>query len=136
MTSAAGRARGRFLLPLLIGDVVTVTLFTALGMLEHRTVAGFSSVLVTATPFLIAWIAVGLWLGVFWERAVTTVGIAVRSILLPWILTVPIALQLRTLMLQRGAPISFALVVLGLGGMFLIGWRIIYTVLRRKPKSA
>lgn len=123
-------------MPLLIGDVVTVTLFTALGMLEHRTVAGFSSVLVTATPFLIAWIAVGLWLGVFWERAVTTVGIAVRSILLPWILTVPIALQLRTLMLQRGAPISFALVVLGLGGMFLIGWRIIYTVLRRKPKSA
>jgi len=125
----ARRPRGRFVTPLFIGDLVAVTLFTAFGMLEHRTLAGFGSVVVTATPFLIAWIAVGLWLGVFWERAVTSVGVAVRSILLPWVLAIPIAMQIRTLMLKRGAPIQFALVAMALGGLFLIAWRILYTLL-------
>lgn len=59
-------------------------------------------------------------------------GVAVRSILLPWVLAIPIAMQIRTLMLKRGAPIQFALVAMALGGLFLIAWRILYTLLRQR----
>jgi len=129
-STSPGSKRGSFLPSLFIGDAVTVIIFTLLGMIEHGTTAGMLSVLVTATPFLIAWIGVGLWLGVFWEHAVTGIGTAMRRILVPWVLSIPIAMQLRVLLLGRGAPLAFALVSLALGGICLIVWRTLYTWIR------
>ncbi|MBO2521356.1 MAG: DUF3054 domain-containing protein [Clostridia bacterium] len=132
MTRALGGTRGRFLPSLFLGDLVVVIIFTLLGMIEHGTARGALSVLITAVPFLIAWVAIGLWLGVFWERAVTGVGPAVRSAALAWLLTIPIAMQLRVLLLQRGAPLLFAVVAFLLGAACLIAWRVAYTLLRRR----
>ncbi len=107
MTRALGGTRGRFLPSLFLGDLVVVIIFTLLGMIEHGTARGALSVLITAVPFLIAWVAIGLWLGVFWERAVTGVGPAVRSAALAWLLTIPIAMQLRVLLLQQRRAAAF-----------------------------
>lgn len=135
MAHRVATRRGSFLPWLFAGDLVAVTVFTMLGMMEHGTLGGPGSVLITAIPFLIAWIGVGLWLGVFWERAISGIGQAVRSILLPWVLSIPIAMQLRVLLLGRGANWVFALVAMALGGVCLIAWRIVYTWARRRSST-
>lgn len=136
MAGLSAAKRGKFLPWLFAGDIVAVTVFTLLGMISHGTLAGAASVLVTAAPFLLAWTGVGLWLGVFWERAVTGIGQAIKSILLPWVLATPIAMQLRVLLLGRGAPLAFVLTSLALGGACLIVWRILYTWARLRSKGA
>src|SRR5690606_23661784 len=98
MRTRARRDRGRFLPSLLAGDLIVLILFNAQGMVEHQTISGAISVLVTSAPTLLAWVAIGLWLGAFWERSVASLGVTLRSALLTWILTVPIAMQLRVLL--------------------------------------
>lgn len=132
MQTRTKRNRGRFLPSLFIGDLIVLVLFNAHGMASHQTISGFSSIIVTSAPILIAWIAIGLWLGVFWERAVTSVGAALRSVILPWLLAVPIAMQLRMLLLQRGAPLIFAAVFFTGGTVYFMVWRILYTLVSGK----
>lgn len=124
--------RGRFLPSLLIGDVIVLILFTLHGMAEHQTVRGFGSVLVTAIPTLIPWIGIGLWLGLFRERSVSSRHVALTKTLLAWALTVPISMQLRVLLLQRGVQITFALVFFTFGTIYLLLWRLGYTLVKTR----
>lgn len=126
----------RLHLPLLVGDLIAIVVFTAVGMAEHRQPLGVIAVLVTAVPFLIVWPLVSFWLGALRLQSVETIIKSVTSIIFPWILTMPIALQLRVLLLKRGAPIIFALVAFISGWFFLAAWRIIYSIISAKKKAA
>lgn len=127
--------RGRFLPSLLIGDIVVLILFTVHGMAEHQTIRGFGSILVTAFPTLITWLAIGMWFGLFWERSVSTWGVALTRTLLAWVLTVPVSLQLRVLLLQRGAQLIFALVFFTFGTVYLLLWRTAYTWVKTRRST-
>lgn len=93
-------------------------------MVSHQTFAGPGSVLPTAAPFAIAWTAVGFLLGAFRPPAVSSPGAAARSLLWPWLLTIPVSLVLRALLLGRDAPLAFGIVAFFLGGAFLLAWRV------------
>ncbi len=53
---------------------------------------------------------------------------------LAWVIAAPIGLVLRMLWLGRGGiPIPFLLVTLAAGGLFLLGWRLIFWLLFLRP---
>lgn len=124
--------RGRFLPSLLIGDIIVLILFNAHGMASHQTISGVGSIFITSIPTLIAWLGIGLWLGLFWERSVAGWQAALSRTLLAWVLTVPIKMQLRVLLLQRGASWIFALVFFTGGAVYLLLWRTLYTLAKQK----
>lgn len=117
----------RFHLPLFIGDLIMILLFTALGMVEHGTGPTIGRVMITAISLVVTWSLIALWLGAFRQSSSKSVKTAFKTILLPWLLTVPLGLQLRVLILHRAAPMSFALVTFIVGGFLLAIWRITYT---------
>ena len=134
--AAAGRAAAKGVVPaLMAGDAVSFVVFSALGRAEHQTGLAPLQILFTALPFLIAWFPVALWLKAFQPRAVASVWAAVKSVFLPWLLTWPLALQLRALILDRNIPFSFAAVVFAMNLALLALWRGSYAFFRQRRRA-
>jgi len=108
---------------LFIGDLIVLLVFVGLGMTSHRTWDGPWSLLPTALPFALAWVAWGLVVGAFRPAALRSPGAAIARGLFAWVLTVPTGLLLRVLILNRGPSLIFGLVAFTLGGMMLVAWR-------------
>jgi hypothetical protein len=117
---------------LIVGDAAAFLLFAGLGRDQHHESAGLFSVVVTATPFLVAWFAVAWPTGAL-DRAWSHLGIrSLRKVCLVWLAAWPIALMLRAVLQGRGIPLSFDLVALIVNALFLLGWRGVYLVLAGK----
>jgi hypothetical protein len=106
-------------------DVAALLLFAAIGRQNHGESNPLSAILTTALPFIIAWSLVGWVAGQLhrrpgwqwiWQSAVAN------------IIASGIGLGIRALWLQRGIPLSFALVALGVTTLFLLLVRIIYSL--------
>jgi hypothetical protein len=110
-------------------DVAVLLLFAAIGRQNHGESNPLSAIISTALPFVIAWSLVGWaakqiqprprWQWI-WQSALTN------------IVACALGLGLRALWLQRGIPLSFALVTLAVTTLFLIMVRVAYSV-RRTP---
>lgn len=110
-------------------DVAVLLLFAAIGRQNHGESNPLSAIIGTALPFIIAWSLVG-WVAKqiqprprwqwIWQSALAN------------IVACALGLGLRALWLQRGIPLSFALVALAVTTLFLIVVRIAYSV-RRTP---
>ncbi len=125
---------------LVVGDLIALTAFVLVGQADHNTVnaanpllGALPNVLSLAVPWLIiAWI-----LGAFPRDTLQLKSFLGRS-LVAWLAAVPVGLVVRMLWLGRGGiPIMFLLVTLAAGGLFLLGWRLLYgLVFRGRPDSA
>lgn len=135
---------------LAIGDLVALLLFVLLGQADHATLAAdnpifhtLRNVVALAAPWLIvAWLLRAYPRGGQEQGAPSLPGFLGRSAL-AWVIAAPIGLFIRMLWLGRGGiPIPFLVVTLLAGGLFLLGWRLIYWLvfLRRlqpgRPSSA
>lgn len=111
---------------LIIGDIVAILLFATLGRAEHQTGLAPADVVGTALPFLISWFALAIPLGALRADAVQSPGRAAAKAATTWACAWPLGLLLRSLILSRGIPLTFALVVFAVNALLLIGWRTLY----------
>lgn len=109
----------------LIGDVLVVTLFVAVGMIQHGTPLTSQNLILVGWPFvtglLLGHLAIRSWKAPFslWPH-----GIFV------WAITVAGAMALRTL-LSQGTETSFVIVTAVVTGVLMLGWRALAMYLTR-----
>ncbi|OJX72524.1 DUF3054 domain-containing protein [Leifsonia sp. 71-9] len=100
-------------------DVAFVLIFVLVGRRSHGETAGFTGLMTTLWPFLVALIAG--WLVTWaWRRpfAVVWPGIPI------WLMTVALGMLIRTSAGQGVQP-SFIAVAFVVLGVFLVGWRLV-----------
>jgi hypothetical protein len=111
---------------LLAGDWLVLLLFVLIGQRDHgMNIAGslpslFTTTLAVAIPWSVAaWLlgALRAPVGMMWQ---TWLGRVVAA----WLIAAPLGLILRALWRgQASIPVPFMLVMIGLGGLFVVGWR-------------
>lgn len=114
----------------LVVDVLLIVLFASLGRRTHASGMDPVGILWTALPFLIAWAVATLATRRSWAR-LWPAGVVV------WLVTVAGGLLLRVLFGDTAA-FSFQLVTAGVLGAFLLGRRLVTTLLLRpgrRPRS-
>jgi hypothetical protein len=123
------------------GDLAAFLLFAAIGRSSHGQAAGLDALLQvagTAAPFLAGWLIVAPALGAYGPRTVGGMRPMLARTALTWLAAWPLGLGLRALALQRGIPISFALVTLVTVLAILMAWRGAFALLeaRRSPSAS
>jgi hypothetical protein len=127
---------------LVVGDAVSFLVFAAVGRSSHGEAAGLDALLqvaATAAPFALGWWLVAPFVGAYRMRQEEAQGWAARlpssfllRTLLAWVLALPVGLGLRALFLQRGIPLSFAIVTFIANTILLLGWRGVFLWLWRR----
>lgn len=116
--------------PLLaILDAALIVLFALLGRTEHEHGLGLGGILLTALPFLIAYVI----MTVVSKPRVTINKIWPTGILV-WLGTVAVGMALRILM-GKTAAISFVMVTLVVLAVFLLGRRVVATMIARRSQK-
>jgi hypothetical protein len=116
---------------LVAGDLLALLAFVLVGQADHQTLNA-ANPLLGALPNVVP--VAGAWLALaFLLRAYPRAGDRPRLApflgrsALAWVIAAPIGLFIRMLWLDRGGiPIPFLLVTLAVGGLFLLGWRLIF----------
>jgi hypothetical protein len=151
------RSLSRFApLILLVGDLIAVVAFVAVGQEDHGLVNEANpvlGVLLTAGEFGVPWLIAGLLLGAFRTGDHVGAGLApaqgdhplrfatgifgkgrpyasllARS-LNTWLVAAPIGILIRSYALGRAViPTVFLVATLGFGGMFVLGWRALFAL--------
>jgi len=120
---------------LLVGDWLVLLLFVFIGQRDHgmSVVGALPSLLTTALALGLPW-TVAAWAlralrppaGAGWRPWLGRVAAA-------WFIAAPLGLVLRALLRdQASIALPFMMVVLGLGGVFVVGWRAAYYWLRMR----
>lgn len=117
--------------PIAIGDIVFLLAFLTIGALQHNPAEYLlENPLVwggIVTPFLLGWVLAAPIIGAYspgaGESAKASIPLAIRS----WILAAVIGMALRySPLFSGGFAITFAVVMLVGGTVFLGGWRFLY----------
>ncbi len=112
-------------------DAALVVLFAAIGRRSHAESGAVLGVLLTAWPFLAGTVA-GWVVAVAWRRRAP---LGVRDGIPVWVCAVAVGMLLRV---ATGAGTAFSFVVVAtvvLGG-FLLGWRALAALVRRRRPAA
>ncbi len=116
---------------LYLGDVLVILLFAIIGRQSHNLATGIrgaGATLLTAAPFLVAWLLVGSFLGAFRPLAWANLRSTLRATLLAFIPAYIVGVILRTLLLGRLSPPAFYLVTAGILASMLLIWRLLHTL--------
>jgi hypothetical protein len=131
---------------LLVGDLIAVVVFVVVGQRDHNLVNEANpalGVLLTTGEFALPWAVAGWLLGAFprgdWETIKVAPTLA-RS-LNTWLVSAPIGVLVRSYVLGRVViPTVFLVATLGFGGLFVLGWRVVFALvwwrLDRNPRAA
>jgi hypothetical protein len=125
---------------LVAGDVIALLLFVGIGQRDHEMVNPenpIGGLLMTAVDFVIPWLVVGWLVGAFAPASRETnsqetfLSVGGRAIIVralnAWLIAAPLAVLLRAAVLGRSIiPTIFLVVVMGLGGAFVLGWRLLF----------
>lgn len=119
---------------LAVGDLTAIGVFVAAGLVSH----GYSDLpahagrfVGTFVPFAVGWIVVAVAGNLYTRDSVANVRNAVSRTVLAWGLGVLIAQALRSTSTFPGnAAVTFALVAFAVGGVLLVTWRLLVTVVR------
>lgn len=123
---------------LLLGDAAVLVLFAITGRRTHEEAVGLAAageVLMTAAPFVLAWVVATLALGAVSHERTASMGSMVRWTLVAWVLAAPLAMLFRALLLGRPSPLSFYLVAGAVPLALLLGWRLAFSLLERRAGS-
>lgn len=117
----------------LVGDLLVVLLFVAIGMIQHGTPLTLQNVFLVGWPFalgvLLGHLAIRAWRAPFrlWPHGVFV-----------WAITVATTMALRTLF-SAGTEVSFIIVTAAVTGVLMLGWRaaaLYFTRAERAPRPA
>ena len=117
---------------LAVGDVLALTGFVAAGQAQHtggNPLADPVDLIGALAPFLIGWLVVALIGGLYTDDALVSPRRMLSWTVPAWILGATIALALRATSLFPGSINGlFPVVALAVGGILVIGWRILAAV--------
>ena len=118
-------------LPLALGlDTFSVVLFVAVGRREHDRDSAIAGLIATAAPFLIALAVAWLVLRAWRRPTEWRIGVGICAI------TVAAGMVLRHLVFGDGTATSFVIVTTLFLTLFLVGWRLAYTLAERRSQPA
>lgn len=117
---------------LLIGDLLILLVFSAVGRISHSMIPDLSSVINTTIPFAVAWLAVGALTGIFKPASVEGVGRAFKTTLLTLVIAGPLGVLLRSLLLGKLPFYTFWFFGPFNLSWFMIPWRLLYAYFRKK----
>ncbi len=107
-------------------DTFAVVLFVAIGRREHERDSAISGLITTAAPFVIAlaiaWLVLRAW------RRPTDLATGVGV----WAIVVAAGMVLRNVVFDDGTATSFIIVATLFLGLFIVGWRAVFTLLERR----
>ena len=116
------------------GDLLALLAFVLAGQADHNTIDTANPLLgalPNVVPLAGTWLVVAFLLRAFPKgTARPRLPAFLGRSALAWVIAAPIGLVLRMLWLDRGGiPIPFLLVTLAAGGLFLLGWRLVFWLL-------
>jgi hypothetical protein len=121
--------------PIAVGDILALLVFLFLGTLQHSTLEALRAeptiYLLAAGPFVLGWLVCAPLVGAYspggGSAPNSSIPLAIRS----WIPAVIVGMAVRVFALpSRGAAVTFAVVMLVGGTVFLSAWRFLYFKLR------
>lgn len=111
-------------LKLALGDVAMIALFVLIGEIRHAGSLGGG--VRTFGQFLVGWLLVSVVAGVYSPKALENRRRAVVQVVAAWMLAAIIGQLVRLVMTPGGVvQLSFVLVSIGFGGLFLGIWRFV-----------
>jgi hypothetical protein len=117
-------------LAVLVGDLVVLFAFVAVGQYTH----GYffwefpARTAVVLSPFVVAWLSVAVPAGLFRKRTLTSYRLTVLSLVPAWVCASILSAGVRrTALIPGNAPLSFLLVNLVFGTLFVGTWRLLAT---------
>lgn len=115
-------AVSRITLVLAVGDMLLITLFVAMGEIQHggTVAAGIR----TFSQFFGAWIVVATLTGAYAPDALETPRYAARIALVSWVLAALLGQLIRSDMRNAGIAPAFLVVSLVVGVVLLVPWRV------------
>ena len=122
------------LLALFLGDLVTLTIFAAVGRSSHSMAVSegpLLDVLNTAAPFMLAWLLSGIAVGLYSGKALFPLGRVLLRTLVTGLIAGPLAVALRAIWLGRPINWIFVLVATGTSTLMMLVWRVAWSRLRR-----
>lgn len=111
---------------LLAGDFITLLLFVFIGQRDHdmSILGSLPSLITTTLAVAVPWTAAAWLMGALRHPAGQVWPAWFGRVLAAWLIAAPLGLVLRALLRgQASIPVPFILVMLGLGGLFMLGWR-------------
>lgn len=117
------------------GDVLAVVAMIAAGLYRHSILAWELPMHTarTAAPFLIPWIIIAPLAGAYREEIFSKFGATMLFAGGAWIVAAVLGSQLRaTVYFPGNAPLSFVLVTIAFGLLFLLAWRLAVVIYRRR----
>lgn len=129
-TTTRGIAKGAVVL--LAGDWMALALFVFLGQVDHDVVDVGRWLMQTAV-FAAPWTVVALILRAHQLPRGSTLRAFLPRSLLAWLVAAPLGLILRAVVQgQVTIVVAFMLVTMGVGGLFLLGWRLLYYIVQAR----
>jgi len=119
---------------LAVGDVLALLVFVVAGTVEHggSPLANPGALAETLAPFLLAWVVVALLGGLYTADAVVTARRALGWTVPAWVVAVLLGHALRaTPVFSGGTAPAFVVVTLVVGGVLLVGWRVLFAFAKR-----
>jgi hypothetical protein len=111
---------------LLAGDWLVLLLFVFIGQRDHgmNVIGSVPSLLMTTLAVALPWTVAAWLLGALRSLAGAAWQAWLGRALAAWLIAAPLGLILRALLRgQASIPVPFMLVMIGLGGLFVLGWR-------------
>ena len=119
---------------LAVGDVLALTAFVVTGTIQHgqQPFSNPGVVAVALAPFLLAWVAVALLGGLYTADAVLSIRRALGWTVPTWVVAVLAGHAVRaTALFPGGTTVAFVAVTLTVGGVLVVGWRVLFVVARK-----
>jgi hypothetical protein len=118
---------------LILGDVVAIAILTYIGFATHYEIDLFYLLRMWTTffPVLIGWFLIAPWLGLF-DDEVTANFTSLWRVLLAMLLSAPLAVVLRAVLLQSSASPFFVLILGGSNALGMLAWRLAYWLKKRE----
>ena len=129
----------RRLMPLVAGDLLVILSFVWIGRSSHSlSLNDIGASLYTALPFILGWVLVMPWFGLYKIEVSQNWRKLVPRLLLGWLIAGPLALVLRVTLLGRpvltGILPTFAAIALSYIGLVALLWRLGYAWQRNRSQ--
>ncbi len=119
---------------LFVGDVLALTAFVVAGTAQHgqQPLANPAVVAGVLAPFLISWVLVALGGGLYTADATGDLRRVLGWTVPAWVVAVLLGHGLRaTALFRGGTTVAFVIVTLLVGGVLVVGWRVLFALGKR-----
>ncbi len=125
LSEASTRRSAAIVILLAWGDVLVFAFFAIEGRAIHNLPP---DALASVAPFAIPWFVVAPLFGVFRSYTARRPAQMLLRTALAWSIAGTIGLVVRAALLQRSIAVTFAIVALGVNGVLLVGWRLVFSL--------